>query len=219
MLATQLVIDLLLIRLFVTFTCLNTFLIRFVFYTFKCNSSNYFLKGPSRAGLIPPIFSMSIKPTSSHICRLTFSISHSLSAGSIPNGPRQRGSAVHVRPTSNASLMTSPGVKMVTRAASRPPPPYSSPSPSLVFQLDAMAPILFGFFSVSSGLRSTFLLCIEKGKVTTVHNANLMSVTALARPPSGISLRRQNRCFKLGFDWLILFSPFPLSPMGKSESN
>ena len=74
--------------------------------------------------------------------------------------------------------MTSPGVKMVTRAASRPPPPYSSPSPSLVFQLDAMAPILFGFFSVSSGLRSTFLLCIEKGKVTTVHNANLMSVTA-----------------------------------------
>ena len=157
-------------------------MIRFVFYTFKCNSSNYFLKGPSRAGLIPPIFSMSIKPTSSHICRLTFSISHSLSAGSIPNGPRQRGSvSPTVRPTSNASLMTSPGVKMVTRASR--PPSYSP----LVFQLDEMAaPILLGFSTVFSDLRST--LCIEKGKVTTISeirlisssyvtNANSMSVT------------------------------------------
>ena len=85
------------------------------------------------------------------------------------------------RPTSNASLMTSPGVKMVTRASR--PPSYSP----LVFQLDEMAaPILLGFSTVFSDLRST--LCIEKGKVTTISeirlisssyviNANSMSVT------------------------------------------
>ena len=43
-----------------------------------------------------PSYHFSQRPSnqapSPHICRLTFSISHSLSAGSIPNGPRQRGS-------------------------------------------------------------------------------------------------------------------------------